>query len=160
MKKKSSDKSLMKRFESRNWLIILSLIGFLLIICLYYVVHKPFDGGLVYKSSCNLKYLFISIVMVILAGGLGKCLLGILKVDQNRPVVSMALGLGCLSLVFLMIAWIFGISVWWGWGILVALFIGLFRNIHAWVLEMVHMNKDIWHRSEPLGKMDFACSFC
>jgi len=91
--------------------------------------------------------------MVILAGGLGKCLLGILKVDQNRPVVSMALGLGCLSLVFLMIAWIFGISVWWGWGILVALFIGLFRNIHAWVLEMVHMNKDIWHRSEPLGKI-------
>ncbi len=144
----------MKKFDFLTPLKFLPLVGFLLLICLYYVIHKPFDGGGISRIVSSVWCLIMAFAIVALAGGLGRWMLNrLLSGEKNLTILSFVLGLGSLSLVFLLVGMIIGIHPWWAWTVLIALTVLLRRHIFRWVIDFFSESVDIWRHSESLGKV-------
>ncbi len=144
----------MKKFNFRNLLNFLPLLGILLIICLYYVIHKPFDREFILRIGIQFFGLLIAFIFTALAGGLGKWILKYLKLEGQFPnLLSFAVGTGCLSLAFLIISWVIGVYAWWGWIIFIILVVLLGKNIFGWISGIYGESIEIWQNSTLLGKI-------
>ncbi|NMC14986.1 MAG: glycosyltransferase family 39 protein [Chloroflexi bacterium] len=146
----------MKKFELKDLIKIIPLCGFLLILCLYYVTHKPFDVNFVLKVLNNFWDILISVTFVVLSGGIGCRLLKKYGKSRDQIFLSLALGLGILSLVFLLIGLGLGIARWWAWFLLGVLGIIFYKDIYIWTLNFINESVEIWRCSERLGKI-IAC---
>jgi hypothetical protein len=144
----------MKKFDFRNPVRFLLLFGFLLVICLYYVIHKPFDGGFIARIGIQFYCLLIAFTFIASAGGLGKWILNYLNFESKfSSLLSLAVGTGCLSLTFLIISLVIGVHAWWGWIVFIFLVLLLSRHIIGWTNEIYRECVDIWQGSTLMGKI-------
>jgi len=143
----------MKKPDYQNPVGFLPLIGFLLLICLYFVIHKPFDGGLIFRAGMSLWALLIAFMLCALAGGTGGWILSLVKFNKYSSHNAFALGLGFLSLIIFIIGSILGIHAWWVWIFFVLMIIFLFKNIWGWVKDVYTESMDVWRTSKPFGKV-------
>ena len=90
--------------KRHGWVIILSIIGmifFLGVIAVYYVIHKPFDSKILLSILQAFRDILLASALIVLAGGIGRKILGEPHPDPlaNR-VLQAAFGLGLLVLIF------------------------------------------------------------
>lgn len=126
------------------WIAALIVLWIAGVIAIYYVVHKPWSGEQAAALFHIGRDLLIALVLVSLAGGLGRkllslpfqsFLLGSLE-PMERLTICAALGLGTLSLGVLFVGLAGGLNIWIA---LSALLVGialLHRQIAAWARDL------------------------
>lgn len=142
----------MKKPDIQNPVRFLPLIGFLLVICLYFVIHKPFDDGIVFKAGTNIVILLLDFAFCAMAGGTGRWILDQLHFKNQPSIIYFAFGLGCLSVIFLLIGSIIGVHTWWVWMVFILISIFLFRHIWEWVRKISFEIIHTWQQSTRFGK--------
>ena len=112
-------------------------VGFLwliIIIGLYYIYHKPFDPPAFLILLTALGQLIPAFALLALAGGLGGWILPAVEFPALvRLTLQVALGIGVLSLLFLLAGATLGLNRLLLWGELVAGIILLRKPILAWL---------------------------
>jgi len=135
-------KQLLLGFVSVIWLMSL--------ISLYYVWHKPFSADLALQAMRSFWHLGVALAITTLSGGLGKWILGRRSGFKGmNPLVLMVievnLGIGLLSVLFLVVGTMIGISPLVSWGGLFALGLLLRRSLWEWWQSFKGMS-EIWQK--------------
>ena len=129
----------------KAWAIFLTgfgaIIWLMLVLLLYYAGHKPFSLDTAITLFMAVKNLLISIMILSIAGGIGKRLL--YNIHTN-PLTAMALqsgvGLGLISLVALILGSTLGFKPLLIIATLIISGLLLWRSILAWWRQIAHLN--------------------
>lgn len=119
----------------------------------YYAFHRPFTPEFVRQTAASLRDIFITAMLFALAGALGSRLLARLQAPPlARLAARAALGLGILSLFYLLVGSSLGTNGLVAW--LTLLFLGFWlRNEFAtWAADFSGF-KTLWKLSGGLGRV-------
>jgi hypothetical protein len=137
------------------------ILWIVIIVSAYYVVHKP---GPLDKWTRFFSTMFdavLALTFVILAGGIGRRILGHREIigPLERVAVNTSLGLGLISLLVLLIG-VIGLLYSWLVGGLLILAIPFFRkDIYCWLLEWKYLfsvDKSGWLNKIAAGFVVFV----
>lgn len=128
----------MKSYRRRETMIILAgFVGLFSLIILYYTTHKPFSVDQFASLLKIVWRLLLPALLILAAGGLGSRLWPAGNLPARvRFSLQAFLGLGLLSLIFLILASFIGTSVWLFAGLLVLVLIVFHRNIILWIKQI------------------------
>lgn len=143
----------MKKFRYNDLVRFSPLIGFLLTICLYFVIHKPFDEGFITQIGKSLWGLLIAFALSALAGGMGEWFRYRLRISEQQPVLSFALGIASLSLLYLLIGMVLGVQAWVAWIILVVFSFLFHKRIWDWIKQIFLESQEIYQQGQSFGKI-------
>ncbi len=140
------------RLSKKNWIAIIILAWGIFTTALYFVVHKPINLDQARVLTSVMFDLLVVLILVCLAGSLGRLLLGEMRAlhPLERASIQFAFGLGIFSLV------VFGLGL-----------AGLFKPVIAWGAVLIYVIiwrkvilgwlKDLWqgfYVSAPTTSMD------
>lgn len=136
----------------RLWTGLAALIWLVVVICVYYASHKPFEiplaSGLVHAGW----QMGVALSIVSLAGGAGRRLLPRI---HHSPIVSLSLqcaaGLGLLSLLNLLVGSMLGFSIWLNGSILLLVAVLIRHSIWCWWGDWRDLRR-LWKQSSRLGQ--------
>jgi hypothetical protein len=141
---------------SKSWWLGLIALGWCFgIILVYYVYHKPFTPDLALSLMILLGRLVIVGAMLSVAGGIGSLIFSQENLNPlARASVQAALGLGAMSLGFLVMGVTVGIYPLALWLILIGLLAALFKSIRRWWGSLADVQL-LWKDSDSLGRAYF-----
>lgn len=115
--------------KNRNSIVVVgTLIWIVFVLVGYYVIHKPFTIEPVVRIGQALLQTLAVAWIITLAGGMGRQLDELIFPDQRSTTTQQAgLGLGVLSLLYLLVGTTAGVGIWQSLGMLLVLS-GLFFN--------------------------------
>ncbi len=142
---KTMDKSdQVTRASNRSWLRIgLILIWLMIVLALYFVIHKPADNAQIIGLAGWLPGLLIVGLMTIVASMLGYQLLGRHFNDNSRSILSLGLGLGVFSLAGLVFGMIGAMRSEIAWSLIGLAAIWSVRSIRAWWIDLGQLLRSI-----------------
>ncbi len=130
---------------SRSYIFssLLALLWLALAVSLYYVTHTPFTPALAARLAWAVWQVAVAFALVSLGGGVGAR--WVREIDLH-PLARLAfragLGLGLLSILYLLVGAALGVSALVAWTSLLALSVFFWRDILTW-----------WRDFEGLGEM-------
>ncbi len=143
----------MPRRSPRSWgLAVAILLWIAISFGVYYAFHKPFPPQFAEQVFVAARDLIITAALFALGGALGTRVLARLAAPPlARLAVRAALGLGLLSLLYLLIGSTLGTGGLLAWGLLLAGAIWLRRDFLVWVRDFSGFEAS-WRSSGTLGR--------
>jgi hypothetical protein len=119
----------------------------------YYVFHHPFNELFMQRFVATASEISISFLLFAIAGGLGVRLLPTRKPSEiTEWAIQGALGLGILSIGYLVVGWVLGTGIWIAWISAVGLAVWIRREIAIWLRNVMAFKK-ILADSDGLGRV-------
>lgn len=147
----------MRRIAGRKTLGLLSFLWLAALTLAYYVTHKPFTPEMALSVATAVWRLILALILVTIAGGLGRRLTPSLSLyPLARLSLQAALGLGCLSLLWLAIGAMGGLRPLIGWGMTLFLLVALIRSALAWLQDWRKLS-DLWAWASKLDQFLAGC---
>lgn len=147
----------MRRIDRRKTLGLLSFLWLAVLTVAYYVTHKPFTPEMALSVVAAVWRFFLVLILVTIAGGLGRRLTPALSIYPLACLsLQAALGLGCLSLLWLALGVLGGLRPLVGWGTTLLLLAVLRRNALDWLQDWRKLT-DLWSEAGKLDKFLAGC---
>ncbi len=122
----------------KNLTAVIVLVWAIIVIAMYFVVHKPFDIEQAATTLFSVLDLVVVIILGSLAGGVGRAILGDLFSLSflERACLDFAFGLGVLSLVFFSFGLLGLFTPMIAWGISIFGLIIFQRAVRRWLNDL------------------------
>jgi len=142
-----------RKQKSQFELVALVLILVATGMAIYYAFHRPFSPEFAQQIVAALRDILITASLFALGGALGTRLLARLQTPQlARLAARAALGLGILSLLYLLVGSTLGTSGLVAWLTLLALGVWLRNDFATWLADFSRF-KNLWKSSGRLGRV-------
>lgn len=139
--------------RNRSLQFLLALVWILIVMCGYYVVHKPFTADHIINLGRPLVDLAVTAGLALLAGGLGrKALRASSLAPLERLALQAALGWGVLGLLWFLAGLLGVFRSWMAWSILIGGLALTWKSGLAWTVELADL-KRTWGASGAFGKV-------
>ncbi len=139
--------------KTRPLLAAAVLLWFAIGLAYYYAFHRPFTPEFAVRVVLAARDLLWTGLLFAAAGGLGARLLPQVPVAPlARLAVRAALGLGLLSLLYLLLGSTLGTGAALAWLVLLGLLVWLRRHLRAWWQDAAGFGA-LWHASGRLGRV-------
>lgn len=147
----------MKRDARRLLWATLGVAWLFILVIGYYVAHKPVTPTLAYHLASSAGHVAFGLVLVCLAGGIGRRLIGgVTLPSRAEPFLHAAFGLGALSLAYLLLGATIGVRVWLAWGLLGVACLTTWWDILAWSKQAIVSLASL----RPAGKFETLILVC
>jgi hypothetical protein len=128
----------MDSFKNKSFLGYLALIWLTVVLCLYYVNHKPISPDFALSVVQIFWNVGAAFILIVLAGGIGLRIFEKFELPQfsNNALniaVQAAAGFGLLSVGILVFGSTIGINTLWAWLILIILVAVFRRSLWGWL---------------------------
>ena len=143
--------------HKRLFLPISALVWLVVIVSLYYVVHRPFQPSFVFSLVRASWQVILMLGLLVVCGGMGRRLLPQMEAGLlAAAIVQVTLGIGLMALIVLGLGSVWRFDAGIAWGFLTVSITILYHQIWAWLKDV----KEGISECKPGSKLESMIAWC